>query len=184
VSEAPPSTYAALKVASEWVGHRYRIEHGLDFVAIRLAGVFGPWDGTLSSPNRLIQTLIESAQHGRTCRMTRDEMVKEGSDYVYAPDAGRAAVRAAFAAHPDSRVYNIAMGRAYRVQEIINIVERVVGQNITIDLIEGRPLSGYRENPGVLDISRARAELAYEVQFPMERAIKDYVEKLDPGLLR
>jgi len=184
VSESPPSTYASLKLAAEWIGHRYRIEHALDFVAIRLAGVFGPWAGTLSSPNKLLTTVIESAWYGRPCPMATEDMMNRGSDYVYAHDAGQAAVKAAFANRPETRVYNIAMGRLYRLQEIIEIVEAVTGRRVDVTVTEGRPLSGYQNNPAPLDISHAISELGYEVTFPMEKAITDYVEKLSGGLLR
>lgn len=183
VSEYPPSTYASLKLAAEWVAHNYRTEHGMDFVVIRLAGVFGPWGGGLSSPGRLIRQIVESAWLGQACQLTTDEMT-QSSDYVYGRDAGQGVVRAAFASDPQARVYNIAMGRLYTVQEIIDIVERVVGRKVKLNLVEGPKLSGYESKPGLLDISRARAELGYRVEFPMDEAIKNYWESLGKNLAR
>jgi nucleoside-diphosphate-sugar epimerase len=177
VSEYPPSVYASLKLASEWVAHHYRNEHGVDFAAVRLAGVFGPWSGALSSPNRLIKQLVESAWLKRPCQLTTGEMAG-GADYVYCHDAAQGVVRAAFSDNPSSRVYNIGMGRLYSVEEIIDIIEKVIGRTVELRVVEGGHLSGYGNNPGVLDISRARTELGYEVEYPMDEAIKDFSERL------
>jgi len=183
VSEYPPSVYASLKLAAEWVGHHYRTEYGLDVVATRLAGVFGPWSGSLSSPSKLIKRIMESARFGHPCQLTRGEMCRGGTDYVYGCDAGQGVVRAAFATNPQARVYNIAMGRHYSVQEVIHIVERVTGRAVQTEVVEGGTLSGYENKAGVLDISRARAELGYEVEFPMEEAINDYFARLTTGFV-
>jgi nucleoside-diphosphate-sugar epimerase len=182
MSETPPSVYASLKLAAEWLAHHYRNDFGVDFVATRLAGVFGPWEGFLSAPSQIIKRIIQSARFGRPCRLTKGDLARGGSDYVYGRDAGQAVVRAAFAALPQTRVYNIAMGRHYSVEEIISIVEKVTGRKIEIEVSEGTTLSGYENKAGVLDISRARAELGYEVEFPMAEAIRDYAEKLAAGL--
>ena len=182
VSEYPPSTYASLKLSAEWIAHEYRTVHEVDSVVIRLAGIFGPWKKAVSSPHRLVKGILESAWLRQPCELTSAEMTQEGSDYVYARDAAQSVVRAAFAVDPRARVYNIAMGRLYTVQEIIDIVERVVGRKVELHLVEGGKLSGYDKNPGRLDISRARAELGYEVEFPMEKAIQDYSESLGKDL--
>jgi UDP-glucose 4-epimerase len=182
VSEYPPSIYASLKLAAEWIAHGYRTGYGVDSVVIRLAGVFGSSEGVLSSPHRLIKMILESAWLGRPCELTTAEMTREGSDYVYARDAAQGVVRAVFARDPRSRVYNIAMGRLYSVQEIIDVVESTVGREVELRLVEGGKLSGYEGNPGMLDISRARAELGYEVEFPMEKAIEDYSNELRRSL--
>ncbi len=184
VSEYPPSAYASLKLAAEWMAHEYRTGHGVDSVVIRLAGIFGPWSGAVSSPHRLVKKILESAWLGQPCELTTGEMTDEGSDYVYARDAAQSAVRAAFAHAPQSRVYNISMGRLYTVQEIIDTVEKVTGSKVELRLVGGGKLSGYGRNPGRLDISRACAELGYEVEFPMEKALRDYSEELSRDLRR
>ena len=182
VSEYPPSVYASLKLAAEWIAHEYRTVHGVDSVVIRLAGVFGPWGGTMSSPHRLVRMILESAWLRKPCEVTTGEMTRGGSDYVYARDAAQGVVRAAYAGDPQARVYNVAMGRRYTVQEIINIVESVVGRKVKLHRVEGDKLSGYERNPGTLDIRRARTELGYEVEFPMEKAIRDYSNEIKKGL--
>jgi len=47
----------------------------------------------------------------------------------------------------------------------------------------GSKLSGYGENPGRLDISRACAEPGCEVDFAMEKALQDYSEKLGKEII-
>ena len=184
LSEYPPSIYACLKLAAEWVAYHYQTDYGLDFVALRLAGVFGPWGGALSSPSELIKRIVESAWFRRPCQLTTGELKRGGSDYVYCFDAAQAVVRAAFATDPKTRVYNIAMGRHYSVEDIIGIVEKVVGRSVELKVVEGRTLSGYENKAGISDISRAKAEIGYEVEFPMDEAIKDYTDRLPGPLAR
>ena len=184
LSEYPPSIYASLKLATEWVAYHYRAEYALDFVAIRLAGVFGPWSGTLSSPSRLIKRIVESSWFSRPCKLTKGEMARGGADFVYGRDAGQATVRAAFVTAPQTRAYNIAMGRQYSVQEIIDIVEKVIGRKVELNILEGGTSDRYDNKAGVLDISRARAELCYAVEFPMHEAIKDYSHRLAKDFTR
>ena len=48
VRQHPPSVYASMKLAGEWLGHNYREEYGVECASVRFAGVFGPWHGTPS----------------------------------------------------------------------------------------------------------------------------------------
>ena len=176
VSEFPPSVYAALKLAGEWLGHTYFQEYGLEVVSLRLGGVFGPWRGVPSGgPSKLVRQLIEGAWQGRPSRVTRAELARGGVDYIYSTDVAQATVKAAYADSLPGRVYNIAMGRLYDVSQILQVVEQVSGMRIEVEVVEGSSFSGYTSHGQPADLRRARAELGWELQFPMEEAIRDYL---------
>jgi nucleoside-diphosphate-sugar epimerase len=175
VGEYPPSVYASMKLAAEWLGHNYTNEYGLDVVSVRFGGVFGPWHGTPSGgPSQLLQQLVESAWYGRPAQIGAGDVQRGGMDYVYASDAAQGVVRAALAADVPNRVYNIAMGELYTVREIIALLERLTGRQVALDLYEQGSRAGYSQATYPADISRARDELGYVVEFPMEAALRDY----------
>lgn len=180
VSEYPPSVYASMKLAAEWLGHCYTNEYGVEVVSVRFAGVFGPWYGNPSGgPSQLLQNVIESAYHGRPCRVTAGDLRRPAMEYVYAADAARGAIRAAQAVEPAGRVYNIAMGKLYTLPEIVALVEARAGRTLELEVQEAAAFSGYSKGNWPADLSRSRSELGFEVEFPMERAIDDYWRWLD-----
>jgi nucleoside-diphosphate-sugar epimerase len=179
ISDAPPSVYAVTKLGAEWLGHCYQAEYGVEFAAVRFAGVFGPWHGTPSGgPSQNMAKLIESAFRGQRCRVSRGDL-ERASEYVYTADAAQGAVKAARAARSGRPVYNIGMGRLYSGREIVELIEELSGRRIDLDVYEGGTFSGYENEllPGHLD--HARASIGFAVEYPMERAIGDYLGWLE-----
>ena len=112
VSEYPPSLYASMKLASEWLCHNYADSYGLDTAVVRFGGAFGPWHGVPGGgPSKLLKQLIECAHFGRTYRIAQADLHRQGMDYTYSPDGAQGLVRAAFAPEAPNRVYNATMGR-------------------------------------------------------------------------
>jgi nucleoside-diphosphate-sugar epimerase len=71
------------------------------------------------------------------------------------------------------------MGAVCKVPEIIGLVEQATGRKLELDVYEAPSASGYTGDSYPTDLSRARAELGYEPEYPMEAAIRDYVAWLD-----
>jgi nucleoside-diphosphate-sugar epimerase len=175
-SEYPPSVYASMKLSGEWLGQNYARHHGLDFAAVRFGGVFGPWRGQPSGgPSRVMQEVLEAAHANRPARLSAGDLDHPGTDYVYARDAAQGAVRAALAPSVPSRIYNIALGQAYPLRAVLAAVEQVQGRPLAVDVLPAGTHSGYTGVAHALDLSRARAELGYEPEFPLEAAIRDYL---------
>jgi len=76
----PTSVYGATKAACDVILRAYRVEHGLDTVALRIGTVYGPGRQTES----LIRTLIEDALAGRPTRMPTADWLR--FHYVYRDD--------------------------------------------------------------------------------------------------
>jgi nucleoside-diphosphate-sugar epimerase len=180
VSEWPPSVYAAMKLASEWLGQGYSQDHAMDVVSLRLGGVFGPWRGVPNGgPSKLLRQLIESAWRGQPTSMTRSEVARGGIDYAYSADVAQSAEKAAYAKAPARGVYNIAMGRLYDVNQLLDAVGSVVGRKPQLEITEGQSFSGYSGHGQPADLSAARHTLGWELEFPMETAVRDYVSWLE-----
>ncbi len=181
ISGRPRSVYGVLKLASEWIGLDYFERYGVDFVAVRFAGVFGPWKGVPSGlPTRMMKEFIEKPLAGKPVYIDDPTLTWSGyEELVYAKDAANSTVLACNATDPVSRIYNITMGRAYTFDELLKIVgKKFPGTKIDVVKINPGAVGGYpykREQP--TDISRARSELGYEPEFgTFEKAIEDYAE--------
>ncbi|MBX5492406.1 MAG: NAD(P)-dependent oxidoreductase [Chloroflexi bacterium] len=176
VTERPPTVYAAMKLAGEWLGLTYTDRYGLDFAAVRFGAVFGPWRGQPGGgPSQRVQALVEAAHAGRPAALLAGDLAHPGHDYVYAPDAAQGAVRAALAPTVPSRVYNISLGRTYTLRDIADSLERLTGRPLPITIAGEGSLSGYSGPPIALDTTRARAELGFAPAFDLEAALRDYL---------
>ena len=176
----PRSVYAALKLVSEWIGLDYQERFGVDFVATRFCGVFGPWKGVPAGlPTRMMKEFIEKPLAGQNVYIDDPMLTWSGSeDLVYAKDAASSTVLACYADNPVSRIYNITMGRPLRFDELIEVIKKTFpGVKVEIPNI-GAGSIGYpysKEQP--IDITLARKELGYEPEFDtLEKAIADYAE--------
>jgi UDP-glucose 4-epimerase len=176
ISDYPPSVYASMKLAAEWLGHNYCADYGVDFAAVRFGGVFGPWHGTPSGgPSQTMKLLIENTWRGEAVPISSSELTR-AMDYVYADDAARGAVQAAMAARLPQPVYNIAMGRNFTIPQIVEVIEEYTGRKVELDVREAPSVSGYTDSQvPPADCARARADLGWELKFPMNQAVRDYV---------
>lgn len=179
VSEYPPSVYASMKLAGEWLGHSYRNEYGVDFAAVRFAGVFGPWRGTPSGgPSQVMQRLIEGTWRGEPIVMTAQEMDRP-MDYVYAADAAQGAVRALMAERLPRPVYALSMGRNYSIREVAELAQELSGRQAKLEVRQGKSISGYANPVPPANASAAMRDLGWKLEYPMERAIRDYLGWLE-----
>ncbi|MHB8566329.1 MAG: NAD-dependent epimerase/dehydratase family protein [Nitrososphaerales archaeon] len=163
----PTTIYASTKLACENLGLNYSETYGFEFIALRLAPVFGPWigKGGGGGPSAMFRQLVEMSLKGEDSLMT-----KCPSEFVYSKDAANAAV---LAAEPkrrfNSKVFNVSMGRAYTRTQIAGIVKsRIPSARIEIEGEESDQLP-------LMDITRSRKELGYEPSYDMGSAIDDYV---------
>ena len=175
VSEYPPSIYASMKLSCEWLCHSYS-EMGVDAVAVRFGGVFGTWHGVPGGgPSKLLKQLIECSYYGRTYQIAAPDLDRQGMDYTYAPDGAQAIVKAAHADRVPSRVYHATMGELHSIQEIIGIIEKASGRPLSVEVLDQDSMTKYGNPTSPMDLSSARAELGYKVDYPMDVAVTDYL---------
>ncbi len=179
VSEYPPSLYASMKLASEWLGHNYRDSYGLDTVSVRFGGVFGPWHGIPGGgPSKLLKQLIECAHTGKAYRIAEPDLDRQGMDYTYSPDGAQAVVRAAYAADVSNRVYNASMGELHTIGQIIGLIDQTAVRPITLEVTQEDSMTKYGNPTSPMDLSASRRDLGYEVEYPMGTAVGDYLDWL------
>ena len=182
ISERLTSIYAVTKLTCEHLGLAYYDLYGLDFIALRIAGIFGPYKAR--SPGGfntvLIRDIIDAALSGKALTLERPLGWPLPREFVYAKDVANAIVKACSAGSLESRVYNIGSAKFYDFPEVVEIARRVF-PGAAIKAKEGEwthPMpvgSGWHYDlPQPIDISLAQRELGYVPEYDMEKAMTDF----------
>ncbi len=67
------------------------------------------------------------------------------------------------------------MGQVSTVRDVVAALERITGRRIDLDVYQGGSHSGYDQEVFPSDTSLARAELGWQLEYPMEAALRDYL---------
>ena len=159
------NVYAANKQAAEDLGRAYQMTFGLDVVAVRFAAVFGPWGpGGGGAATTAMERWIRSSMAGEPAEVTIS-----GADWVYSKDAAKGAHLACWADSYTDRLFNLGMGRQYPAEEIADAINAVTGP-------DRAKLSPAAISPGrpAMNIERAMQQLGFQVEYPMDVAVRDY----------
>ncbi len=178
----PTTVYGSAKLLAEACGQGYRKDHGLEFVALRYGATYGPGPKKPTSTGVAtdLRSFFERAVHfGEVILSDQDDLKRP---LVYVKDAARATALACCREEPaPSSVFNVAGDRAVSLAECAEVLAQLL-PDLKITRPEDPPESGaVRPQSVVLSIERAREELGYEPEYPLERGIGEYVEWLQRG---
>jgi nucleoside-diphosphate-sugar epimerase len=148
----PVSPYGVTKLAGEQLCFLYHVNHGLPTVALRFFTVYGP----RQRPDMGFHRFLTAAYNGNPITVYGDG--EQTRDFTFVGDVAEAAYRAAVQGVP-GRVYNIGGGSRVSVNEVLRIVERVVGRPVTIQ--RDAPQAGDMRDT-FADTTLARAELGFQ----------------------
>jgi len=171
----PDTLYGATKEYNEHQARVYHEDYGLDHVALRPTVAYGPYRETGGSA--FLANIIEKPALGESYSV---EYGDQAIDWQHVEDIAQAFRRAAFAPEEDltQRVYNVR-GVLATVQEAADTVRGIM-PDADIEV------SGEGELPWTqnLDMTKAREDLGYEVQYDLESGFRKYINVLreDAGL--
>ncbi len=172
----PYSPYGVTKLAAENLGHLYRKNHGVPFVALRYFTVFGP----RQRPDMAFYRIMDAAFHDR--EMTLFGTGEQTRDFTYVEDIVRANLAAAEADTTES-VFNIGGGARISLGDVIRMAEEITGRKV--------PLRRTAWEKGDVrdtwaDCSSAKRELGYRpgVSFRegLERMVAWFREAAESGV--
>jgi nucleoside-diphosphate-sugar epimerase len=165
--------YTVTKVCSEHLLHAYTEMYKLDTVIIRPAGVFGRglYVGG-STVGMVMRDLALKALRRETLAI--DAKTYFANEYVYAKDVAFALDLACHAQNLKQRIYNAGTGVVAGAEDLAQTLRELVPQMEVkvVGQAEGAPRTA------ALDLSKSQAELGYTSQFPLKRALQDYMEEL------
>ncbi|WOQ68807.1 GDP-mannose 4,6-dehydratase [Microbacterium limosum] len=124
---SPRSPYGVTKLAGEHLCSLYAANFGVPTVALRFFTVYGP----RQRPDMAFTRFLRAA-------LTREPVPLYGSgeqvrDFTYVGDIVRAIAAAGEADVPAGSVLNVSGGGSHSVNEVLDVIERLVGTNVPVD---------------------------------------------------
>ncbi|MEO5824098.1 MAG: NAD-dependent epimerase/dehydratase family protein [Vicinamibacteraceae bacterium] len=168
----PVSPYGVTKLAGEQLAFLYHVNHGVPAVALRLFTVYGP----RQRPDMGFHRFLTAAHHGDPISLYGDG--EQTRDFTYVGDVAEAAFRGAVQGVP-GRVYNIGGGSRVSVNEILRLVEQVVGRPLVLDR-QGPQPGDMRDT--FADTSLARTDLGFEPKTSLAEGLAAEYAWLKPQL--
>lgn len=177
--KGPLSPYGVSKLASEYYLYCFARVHGLPYVALRYANVYGPRQDP-SGEAGVVAIFGRKMLRRETPTIYGDG--EQLRDYVYVGDVVRANLLALdrlfhreVPSSLDDRAYNIGTGRGTSVNELFAMLAEITGYT-------GRPVHA-PARPGelkkiYLDVARARRELGWEPEIDLRQGLSLTVQAI------
>ena len=161
----PITSYGITKLAVEKYLELYRVLHGLDYCALRLANPFGERQ-RVAAGQGAVTAFLHRAHRGELIEIWGDGSVVR--DYLYVGDAADALARA-LEYRGASRVINVGSGIGRDLNQVVAAIEGVIGRPVTRRHLPGR---SFDVPASVLDIGLARRELGWRPATPFEDGLR------------
>ncbi len=169
----PINTYGIQKLTIEKLLYLYHHMHGLDYSIVRLANPYGPHqrpNGKLG----VVTTFAYKALRNEILTVYGDGNVVR--DYIYIDDAVNGIIRIADN-RSNEKVFNLGSGKGTRVNQVIDIIQRVLERDIAVEYVASRSVD---VPANVLDITKYRTVFGVRDITSLEKGIRrtlDYLEK-------
>jgi NAD dependent epimerase/dehydratase len=119
------SPYAASKIAADKMAESFFHSFGMPIVTVRPFNCYGP----RQSARAVIPTIILQALKGNIIKLGNIETRR---DMNYVADIASGMIKAVFTANTDGKVFNLATGKDYSIEEIVNLTADILGRNLKI----------------------------------------------------
>jgi len=167
----PISPYAATKKAGELICHTYHHLYGMDIACLRYFTVYGP----RQRPEMAIHQFTRLIHQGKKVTLFGDGSSRR--DYTYIEDAIEGTMGALGKKH-GFEVYNIGESQTISLTELIQMIEKQVGQKALIEYLPAQPGDVART---YADIRKASERLAYRPKIDilegLSRFLRWYLEE-------
>ncbi|MFA5251892.1 MAG: SDR family oxidoreductase [Phycisphaerae bacterium] len=177
MSPQPLSPYAAAKLAGEYYCSIFYKVFGLETISLRYFNVFGPQQDPTSQYAAAIPAFVTFILKDKPPTIYGDGL--QSRDFTYVDNVVEANLLAARAEQTKGDVVNIACGKAVTVNEVIDIINELLGKNIKPIYVASRPGD---VKHSLADITLAKKTIGYKpaVTFKqgLENAIDWYRENL------
>ena len=164
----PVSLYGQTKQLGEALCARFCALHGLDYVALRYGGVFGPGGEVRGSGMSGLRHLLKQTMWGQDVTLN-GASGDECFQYIYVQDAAKATIRALDQQGLTHRAYNIAglLENYVSLKEFHRAICRAVPEAGSVEFT-GASHSGLR-----VSIDRIREDMEFEPRLSVEEGIRD-----------
>ncbi len=164
----PVRIYGQTKLMGESLGERYRALHGLDVVAVRYGGVFGPGGPIQNRGMSALRHELKQTLWGRPATIT-GASGEECFQYTYVRDAAAATIEAMRRSNLGYAVYNVAgpLSNYISLRQFYDAICSVA-PNAGAATFSGQSESGLR-----VDISRMQTDLGIVPRYTVADGLRD-----------
>lgn len=167
----PLSPYAVAKLAGEYYCQSYYHSFGLETVGLRYFNVFGPRQDPDSPYSAVIPIFVSKILSGQRPTIYGDG--QQSRDFTYVANVVRGNLLAGEVSGIGGRVFNLADGRQTTLLQLLELLSKFLGKEITPDFQPAR-VGDVRES--LADITQARMVLGYEPAVGLEDGIGRTIE--------
>jgi UDP-glucose 4-epimerase len=165
----PQVSYGITKLAIEKYLQLYQAQHGIKATVLRVANPYGERQ-RIETAQGAVAVFASRALRGMPIEIWGDGSVIR--DYLYVSDVAEAFALALAYNGPET-VFNISSGTGIRLDDMVAMLGRCVGQEVLIDYRPGRP---FDVPVSILCNKLAARELGWVPQVAMERGIQKTVD--------
>lgn len=175
-SGTPTETF---KKVEEVIALHYADRTGLDVVAMRIGGIYGPlYHSMMNLPSRIAHAAARGTEPDFSPQRGGAPFEEDENDFCYVKDCAQGIQLLTMADKLPQRVYNVGAGQGTRNREVLEAA-RAVTPDVKGQMQPGK---GARYKPDAyMDISRIRQDVGYEPKFDIRSAMADYIEWLRAG---
>ncbi|MEM3570210.1 MAG: SDR family oxidoreductase [Candidatus Jordarchaeales archaeon] len=167
----PLSPYAVSKLVGEYYCQVFTRVYGLETVSLRYFNVFGPRQNPYSQYAAVIPKFITAALKGEPLTVFGDG--EQSRDFTYIDNVVQANLLAMESPQAVGKVYNVACGGRYTLNELIRQLEAVFGRQLEVQYLP--PRAGDVKHSEA-SIAEAQRDLGYRVLMPFEEGLRRTVQ--------
>ena len=150
----PICSYGITKLAIEKYLNLYKTLHGIQPVTLRLANPYGPRQ-RIETAQGAVAAFLNRAMKNQPIQIWGDGSVVR--DYIYVEDVAEA-FDAALKYHGEETVFNIASGRGWSLNQLLEKIQILIGRTLEVQYLPGRK---FDVNTNVLFIEKAKTQLEW-----------------------
>lgn len=163
------SPYAVSKMTNELYGEIFAKTYNMEIIGLRYFNIFGPRQNPQGEYAAAIPLFINALLNNTAPAINGDG--EQTRDFTFVSNAVQANIKAMFVQNikTEGEVFNIAVGERVSLNQLIEILKKLIGTNI-------QPI--YREErsgdirDSLADISKAKNILNYQPQIKIEEGLK------------
>jgi UDP-glucose 4-epimerase len=174
----PLSPYAAAKLAGEYYSEVFYKVFGLETISLRYFNVFGPHQDPTSQYAAAIPAFITAILKNKPPTVYGDGL--QSRDFTYVDNIVDANLLATRVEHTAGEVINIACGQAVTVNEVIDIINELLGKNIKS--IYDAPRPGDVKH-SLADITLAKKLIGFKPKISFRQGLEKAIEWYRDNLL-
>lgn len=164
-TDTPLSPYAATKKMAEVMLYTYHYLYKLPMSLLRFFTVYGP----RGRPDMAVYLFTDWIARGQPLRLYGDG--SQGRDYTYVTDTVSGIIAALDRPAPYN-IYNLGNANPHPNAYLIELIERELGERARVERLEYPSMDPQQTSA---DITRARQDLGYNPQVPLEEGVRRFV---------